>query len=374
MKKLVLINSSCGVGSTGKICTSIAEEYEEKGWEARVAYGRVDYVPDEYKKYAIRIGSRIDTIAHAIYTRITDKHGFSSRRATKIFLKWLSDYQPDLLWLHNIHGYYINIEMLFDWIKKQKNLEVKWTLHDCWTFTGHCAHFTMVKCGRWRNGCYNCMQKRCYPASFLFDKCNWNYKEKKRIFCGVKNMSLITPSEWLANLVKQSFLRDYPVSVAYNTINREIFRPIQSDIKERLNIADKFLILGVAYIWDKRKGYDDLLALSEMLDERFRLVLVGLTEKQTKDLPSNVIAIKRTTDQEELAKIYSAADFFVNPSVEETFGMTTVEAIACGTQAIVYSDTACEEIAQKYGGIVVQNGNVRAIYEHIMKCVGENHE
>lgn len=365
MKRMVLINSSCGVGSTGKICTSIAKDYENMGWEVKIAYGRVEYVPEEFKKYALKIGNRMNVLSHVLYSRIFDCHGFASKISTKKFLKWLDEYHPDMLWLHNIHGYYINIEMLFQWIKNHK-IEVRWTLHDCWAFTGHCTLFSVAKCERWKSQCYSCPQKKLYPSSFGRDNSKENFQRKKDLFLSVKNMTLITPSYWLADLVRQSFLGKYPIEIMYNTIDDTIFKPTESNFRVKFGLESKIVLLGVSYIWNTSKGLDDFMKLSDMVDERFQIFLVGLSRKQMKKLPKKIMGIERTANQNELAEIYTAADFFINPSVEETFGMTTVEALMCGTKAIVYSGTACEEIANKYGGIVVKKNNVIEIYNTII--------
>lgn len=363
--RVLLINAVCGTGSTGKICAELAEKYENEGHEVRIAYGRDGFVPEKYERYAIRIGSDFDVNLHAIKTRLTDKHGLGSKRATKDFLKWADEYSPDLLWLHNIHGYYINYEMLFAWIKRHPKIEVKWTLHDCWAFTGHCTYFDMAKCYKWKEECKVCPQKTAYPASFVFSNCNDNFKRKKQAFTGVKNMTLITPSNWLANLVKESFLSEYPVEVVHNTIDTNIFKPTPSDFRERHGLENKKIILGVASTWDDRKGLYDFYKLSKMLDDRYAIVLVGLSDKQLKNLPSRIIGIKRTNGQKELAEIYTAADILVHPSREETFGMTIIEALACGTSAIVYKGTACEEIVGAYGGVTV-DPDVESIYYNII--------
>lgn len=364
MAKIVLVNGSCGVGSTGKICASIAEEYEQKGWDVKIAYGRVFDVPTQYERFALRIGNIVNVFLHLSYTRFFDKHGLASYFATKKFIRWLDDYKPDLLWLHNIHGYYLNYEMLFAWIKTN-HIKVKWTLHDCWAFTGHCAHFSAVGCDKWKDMCGHCIQKGRYPGSYFGDNSKNNFCRKRKAFCNVEDMEIIVPSEWLANLVKKSFLKEYVVKVQYNEVDKNIFKPRESDFRTKYNLENKIILLGVAYIWDTRKGFDDFIKLSGMIDDRFIIFLVGLKKQQIKVLPSNIIGIGRTSNQQELAEIYSAADFFINPSTQETFGMTTVEAISCGTEAIVYSDTACEEIAGMYGGKVVEKGNVDAIYDYI---------
>lgn len=361
--RILFINHTCGIGSTGRICTDLAKKYMNEGNECVIAYGRGE-VPEAYKKISKRIGSAFNAYAHAIYTRVTDRHGFGSRYATKKFLEWAQEYNPDILWLHNIHGYYINIELLFKWIKSRPQMQVKWTLHDCWSFTGHCSYFTMIKCDKWKEHCSCCPQKHEYPESFVMDNSHRNYDRKKELFTGVKKMTLITPSQWLADLVKQSFMKEYPVEVVYNSINLDIFKPTDSDFREKYHLQDKKIVLGVANIWSDRKGLSDFIQLAEMLDDSYVIVLVGLTKKQVNRLPKQIKGIERTNNISELVAVYSASDYFVNPSREETFGMTTVEASACGCKTIVYKDTACEEIAIANGGMVVQP-SVENIYKAI---------
>lgn len=364
--RVLIINEVCGHGSTGKICAALAEDYAAKGDEVRIAYGRDSYVPEQSRKYAVRIGNDWDVRMHAVRTRLLDEHGFGSVHATKRFLRWLDEYQPDLVWLHNLHGYYINVELLFQWIKQHPQLEVKWTLHDCWAFTGHCAHFTAADCDLWKTHCNHCCQKGRYPKSIGLDRSADNYARKKASFTGVKNMTIITPSHWLEKLVKQSFLNKYPIEVVYNSINTDIFKPTPSDIRNKYGIPRKRMLLGVSSVWDSRKGWNDFIQLAQILDDQYVIVLVGANDKQLKCLPQNVIGIKRTTDQHELAKLYTTADLFVNPSREETFGLTTVEAMACGTDVIVLAGTACEEIVRDKGGIIVQPNDIAALYQAIV--------
>ena len=365
--RVVLINSVCGIGSTGRICADLAKEFEVNGNEVKIAYGRDSFVPEEYQKYAVRIDSDLDVTYHVIYTRVTDKHGLASKAATRKFLKWLDEFKPDLLWLHNIHGYYINYEMLFAWIKKHPDLQVKWTLHDCWAFTGHCSHFSYVGCNKWKAGCRNCEQKSQYPAS-ISDHSELNYKRKKESFCGIDNLQLIVPSNWLKRIVEESFLKEYPIEVHHNMVDKSIFKHVNSTIKEDYGIQNRKMILGVSSVWNTRKGFDDFIELSKLLDDSYRIVLVGFEENQVSSLPKNVIGIEKTNDISTLVKLYSAADVFVNPSKEETFGMTTAEAMACGTKAIVYKGTACEEVVAEGNGISVAP-SVHSLYEEILKNI-----
>ena len=368
--KVLMINSVCGIRSTGRICTDIAEECLSQGYEVKIAYGCGE-VPEKYKDIAVKIGKTIDRILHGVSTRIFDNHAFCSKRATAEFLKWAEEYNPDILWLHNLHGYYINTEMLFNWIKQRPQMQVKWTLHDCWSFTGHCSYFIMAGCDKWKSVCHNCPQKRHYPASYLFDNSKSNFELKKKAFLGVKNMTLIVPSYWLADLVKQSFLKDYPIEVVHNRINTDIFKPTESDFRLKHGLENKKIILGAATAWGESKGLYDFFKLSKMLDKDYKVVLVGLTEKQMSKLPKEIVGIKRTNNTKKLAEIYTAADVFVNPSRQETFGLTTLEALSCGTKVIVYKNTACEEVAEKYGGIAVEYGNVEEIAENIKKICAE---
>lgn len=366
--KVLLINSVCGIGSTGKICGRLAEEYTAQGHEAVIAYGRDGTVPEQYQKFAHRIGTDLDVKVSALRTRLLDDHGFANGKATRQFLKWAEEYDPDLLWLHNLHGYYLHVGMLFDWIKSRPHMQVKWTLHDCWAFTGHCAHFAAAGCEAWKTGCHDCPEKKNYPASALLDSSRKNYHRKKDAFTGVKHMTLIVPSHWLEDLVKQSFLREYPVEVHYNTIDTRIFTPTPSDFREKYGLEGKTLVLGVASVWTERKGLQDFMELRKLLDDRCAIVLVGLNEKQTESLPEGILGIPRTHNARELAQIYTAADVYVNPSREETFGMTTLEAVCCGTPAIVYRGTACEEVVGRYGGTAVAP-DPRAIAEELHRLL-----
>lgn len=304
--KILFINSVCGIGSTGRICTDLAQQLEKEGHTVKIAYGRSGTVPEKFQKYAVRIGTDLDVKLHALQTRLFDTHGFGSKRATQQFLKWADAYNPDLVWLHNIHGYYINVEMLFAWLKSRPQTQVKWTLHDCWAFTGHCSHFTIVNCDKWQTHCSSCPQKQCYPASFT-DNSNSNFDRKKAAFTGVKNMTIVCVSHWLENLVKQSFLKEYPVQVVHNTIDTTIFKPTPSDFRQKYGLENKKIILGVANIWGERKGLQDFIKLARMLDDKYAIVLVGLTDKQIKNLPKQIIGLKRVNDVNPLT-VYAGAE------------------------------------------------------------------
>ncbi len=363
--KILLINSVCGTGSTGKIVGALAEEFAAQGHEVVIAYGRDGTVPEKYKPYARRIGSDLGIRVSAVRTRMLDDHGFANETATKRFLEWAENYGPDLLWLHNLHGYYIHVGRLFDWIKSRPQMQVRWTLHDCWAFTGHCAYFTSSGCEKWKTGCHNCPEKGSYPASVLKDGSCGNYLRKKTAFTGVANMTLIVPSKWLGQLVRQSFLGGYPVEVCYNSIDTQVFRPTPGDFRKRYGLENKKLILGVASVWEKRKGLRDFLLLSRQLDENTKIVLVGLSPQQITGLPDQILGLPRVSSTGELAMIYTAADVLFNPTYEDTYPTVNLEAEACGTRVITYNAGGCAETIRRPDSRVIPVGQFHLLKELI---------
>ena len=361
--KILQINSVCGVGSTGRIATDLYKVLEEQGHECKIAYGR-GVAPEGID--SIKIGSNLDNYTHVFKTRVFDKHGFGSVNATKKFIEEVKEYNPDIIHLHNIHGYYINIEILFNYLK-EANKPVIWTLHDCWAFTGHCAYFDYVGCDKWKNGCNKCPQKEGYPTSKVFDNSKLNYEKKRELFTSIKNMTIVTPSKWLANLVKESFLGKYPVEIINNGIDLEVFKPTESDFRERYNLQDKFIILGVASVWEERKGLKYFIELSKELSADYKVVVVGVTEKQKKELPNNILAITRTNNVKELAEIYTAVDVFVNPTLEDNFPTTNLEALACGTPVITFNTGGSVESIDNKNGIVVYEKDLNALKKAILK-------
>lgn len=359
--KYLFINSVAGFGSTGRIAGDACRELIAQGNVCTLAFGRKQEGYEDVP--TVRIGSDLTCRLHGLRSRLLDDQGFGSRAATRRFLDWVKVYDPDVIWLHNLHGYYINLEELFGYLRTCGK-KILWTLHDCWSFTGHCAYFDMVGCDKWKTGCQSCPQKGAYPKSILLDGSRRNYERKNALFTGIPNLTLIVPSQWLQRRVEESFLKGYPVEVRYNRVNREIFKPTPGDFRERMGLKEKKILLGVASVWEERKGLKDFIALSRLLDDSFKIVLIGLSREQIQALPKEILGLPRTKTVQELAEAYSAADVFLNPSLEETFGMTTLEASCCGTPAIVYRDTACEEIACRFGGLAVEQGA-----EHLLRAV-----
>jgi len=367
--KIIEINS-CNIGSTGKIMLGIAEmPYKDENY-IYLAYPDSRTNRAKRKQGDILICRRFSRNIHLKLAQITGKNGKYSFFATKKFIKKLDGIKPDVIHLHNIHGWYINIPLLFNYIKKN-NIKVVWTLHDCWAFTGHCPHFTMVKCDKWKTGCYKCPQYKEYPQSF-FDNSKKMYKLKKEWFCGIKNLTIVTPSKWLADLVKQSFLKDYPVQVINNGIDLSVFKPTESNFRERYNIpAEKYILLGVAFGWGMKKGLDVFIELSKRLPDNYQIVLVGTNDKTDKQLPKNIISIHRTQNQAELAEIYTAADLFVNPTREEVLGLVNVEALACGTPVLTFRTGGSPECVDDTCGSVVDCDDIDALESEIKRICTE---
>ncbi len=377
--------------STGRIAVSLCRLAMENGHRALICHSR-DHAPSDVPSY--RIGGKLDTYVHLGLSRLTDRAGFFSRHATKKLITQLERYQPDLIHLHNLHGYYLNLPLLFDYLRK-KDIPVVWTLHDCWAFTGHCAYYTMavdapplqmpkrrrarqptIGCERWTDGCGQCVLRRAYPASWLADQSARNWRDKRKLFSGLRHMVLVTPSEWLRDEVKRSFLKDYPVYVLPNGLDLENFRPCSDELFMR-DVAKYYglekaggrrLVLSVAAVWDERKGLDDLIGLSRALGKEYCVAAVGLDEYQIASLPADtVLGVKRTGNVNDLCALYTAADVYVSASHEETMGMTLLEALACGTQVICYDATAMPEIVTEEVGEVVALGDISAMADAVRR-------
>ncbi len=360
--KIVSINLG-NFGSTGLIMKSVSEMAQKSGHKVMIAY------PETSKN--LPVGEKDTIICSNFERRVNEKlayetgyrgiHGwFSTRR----FLKKLDRYSPDVIHLHNLHNNYINLELLFKYIKKH-NIRTIWTLHDCWAFTGQCPHFTMVKCDKWITGCYDCPSYHEYPRSKI-DRTKEMWELKKKWFTGVQNMTIVTPSQWLADLVRESFLAEYPVKVIHNGIDLSVFKPTENDFREKYGLQKKKIILGVSFDWGVKKGLDVFVELAARLDhEKYQIVLVGTDGNIDKQLPENIISIHRTQNQKELAEIYSAADLFVNPTREEVLGLVNIEANACGTPVITFRSGGSPECIDETSGMTVPCDDVDALYEKI---------
>lgn len=357
MPTLLQINVSANCGSTGRIAEEIGKRAIASGWRSVIAYGR-QAKPSESE--LVKIGSQASFYGHVLESYLLDNHGLGSRWATKALLDKIDDIKPDIIHLHNIHGYYISYKLLFEYLNKTKT-PVIWTLHDCWSFTGHCSHFLSANCEKWKTGCYDCPKKAYYPKT-LIDQSKRNYELKKRFIASNKNLTIVPVCQWLADLLNLSMLKNANVKVIRNGIDLDVFRP-----KGRKDDG-LVRILGVSNVWQEAKGLHDFYTLREMLDEdRYEITLVGLTEEQVKKLPKGIKGITHTKSVDELVDYYSAADVFVNPTYADTFPTTNIEALACGTPVITYNTGGSPEAIDEHTGWVVEKGDIEGIANMVIK-------
>lgn len=354
--RVLQINTVCGRGSTGRIATDLLRCLKEEGSTGKIAYG-VDPALNIDEKEKIKIGTKFDYYCHNILSRITDKEGLYSKKASHQLIQQIEEYNPDIIHLHNIHGHYINYKELFLYLK-EKHIPVIWTFHDCWSFTGHCTYFSAAKCEQWKSECIKCSQLNKYPMCYTKGQVEVNYNEKKDSFLGVNNLTIVTPSEWMAQLVKQSFLKDYPVKVINNGIDLKKFQnKKRGSFRKKYHLEGEQIILSVASEWSERKGYSDFIKMSQLLSNNQKLVMVGVNDKQIKELPESIITIKKTNSVEELAEIYSDADVFFNFTYEDNFPTVNLEAMACGTPIVTYRTGGSIEAIDQKNGFVVEQGD-----------------
>ncbi|MBQ3063850.1 MAG: glycosyltransferase [Clostridia bacterium] len=360
-------------GSTGKIMLQIAAEARRVGHTVKtyspVRYfkGKNDEMPaiEEHTYF----GSRKAAFFHYYAGTLLGRNGMHSRGATRELIKALERFQPDVIHLHNLHGFCINFPLLFGYIKKN-NIKVIWTLHDCWAFTGHCPHFVIAKCEKWKTGCHHCPQPRIYPKMHL-DTSKKMYRLKKEWFGGVADMTLVTPSRWLADLVAQSFLKQYPIKVIPNGIDLSLFQPTESNFRQKYSLEDKKIVLGVSFGWGYRKGLDVFLELAKRLPADYQIILVGTDAATDAKLPQNILSIHRTENQTELAEIYTAADVFVNPTREDTYPTVNIEALACGTPVLTFKTGGAPEMLDETCGTAVAVDDVNALEGEIRRFCEE---
>lgn len=371
--KILQISIEANANSIGKISELIGDMIIKDGGESFITYAR-DNLPSNSN--LIKIGTKIDIYWHVLLTRLYDRHCLHSTRATHKLIQKINKINPDIVHLHHIHGYYLNMEVLFKYLK-DAGKPVIWTFHDCWSFTGHCSHPTKYDCDKWKTGCEKCPGKKDYPASLLCDRSKKNWKLKNSIFNSVPNLVIVAASNWMQGMIEQSFLQKLPVYTIYNGIDVNLFKPVdnRAEVLSRYNLPDKSkIILGVASIWTKSKGLDDFFAIGRKLSEEFKIILVGLDNKQLKNLPKGIIGVKRTYDIYGLAELYSAADVFVNPTYADTFPTTNLEALACGTPVITYKTGGSPEAIDKETGIVVNQGDIVGILKGISEIINSwNH-
>ena len=361
--KVVQINATCGAGSTGKICMSISQLLNDLNVENYILYS----LGTSNDSQGIKYQSDRYTKRMALRSRILGNYGFNSKRATLKLLEELDRIEPDVVHLHNLHTHNCDLTLLFSYFREKK-IKLYWTFHDCWAFTAYCAYFTALKCDNWKSCCRDCVQRRAY--SWFFDRSEQLFLKKKELLLG-QDLTIVTPSAWLADLVKQSFLRDYPVKIINNGIDLKVFKHTDGDFRKRYQIENKKIVLGVAFGWDKRKGLDVFVELANRLGDAYKIVLVGTDKRVEKSLPKNVISIHRTQNQQELAEIYSAADVFVNPTREENYPTVNMEALACGTPVLTFRTGGSPEMLDECCGSVVDCDDVDAMEQEVIRICTE---
>ncbi len=364
MPVLFQINVSANWGSHGKIAEGIGQMAIANGWDSYIAYGRI---ANPSKSQLIHIGSMWDERWHGVKSILCDSHGLASKKATQKLIETIKQVQPDLIHLHNLHGYYLNYPILFNFLKAY-NRPVVWTLHDCWCFTGHCTHFEYDGCFKWQTGCYDCKFKRVYPSSLFLERSKRNYELKKKCFTSLDNLTLVPVSDWLGNHLKNSFMKEQNIHIIHNGIDINTFKPL-SIIR-----SNEIEILGVASNWKMRKGLPDFLELRKVLPLNYHIFLIGLTKKEISELPEGIMGIERTNNIQELVDYYNKADILVNPTYEDNFPTINLEALACGTPVITYNTGGGPEAIDDLTGIVVDQGNVRKLADSIMKLGEEKNK
>ena len=365
-KVLLQINSVANWGSIGKDAEGIGKAAIERGWDSYIAYGRWC---NPSASHLIRIGTDRDNCIHALCTRLFDNEGINSKKATKALVKKIKELNPDLIILHNLHGYYLNYPILFDYLKESKS-KVIYSIHDCWAFTGHCNHFELIGCDKWKTLCEHCPQLSQYPNSWFLDRSRRNFLLKKEKSCSLEDMLIVGVSDWVKHLAENSFLGKYRTFKIFNGINTETF-VYREGSKDKW--PGKKIIMGVASRFGRFKGTKDYLALSKIISSDYLIVMVGHIDddKIRNSLPDNIVNIERTQNQIMLAELYSRADVTISLSYQETLGLTTIEGMACGTPGIVYNATASPELITPETGLVVEPGNIDQVWNAIQKIVSE---
>ena len=368
MKRLLQINPVVRVStSTGRIMQEIGELAMQNGWESYVAYSKGRDGIRTCASHTIPVGNKWDTWMHGLETRLLDRHGLASVSATYDFIKQLKEISPDIVHIHNIHGYFLNYPILFEYLSKS-GIPVVWTVHDCWLYTGHCYYYSYIQCNKWKNGCGDCPQKRKFPASWWMDRSARNYQDKREAFTSMPHdkLTIVPVSDWIRGEMSRSFLKGYPFRVIHNGIDTEVFTVYGADeVKRKYGWQGKHVLLGVASIWSEEKGLPDFIKLAQQLRDDEMIVLVGVTEEQKSQLPQNVYGIRRTENIRELAQLYSAADVFVNPTWQDNYPTVNLEAIACGTPVVTYRTGGSVEAVTEDTGFIVEQGDVKGLLDAV---------
>jgi len=351
--KVAIINSVYGVGSTGKIVKELESCLKENDIQCKVFYGRKNGNETGGEFF----GSNFSVKLHALFSRLFGGQGLKSNNATKNLIKQLEEFNPDVINLHNLHGYYLNYKILFEYINK-KNIKVYWTLHDLWPITGHCAYYENCNI---TSECKGCKNKKEYPKAFL-DNTHKNYLLKKQLFSDVKDLTFICPSEWIKKEIGKSFLSNKKCVVINNGIDIDKFNNVKENFKQKYNLQNKKVLLGVSLQWSSRKGLDAFNKLAEDLPEEYKIVLVGVNKEKVND---KILALPKTQNLQELVDIYASSDLFVNPTLLDNFPTVNIEALASGLPVITYATGGSGEIIDNTCGVQVEKGDYEQLFNSI---------
>ena len=388
-KKLLQINPVLRTStSTGRIMKEIGELAMANGWESYVAYSKGRDGLPESTSIPVPVGNKASVAWHGLQTRILDRHGLGSVLATKRFIEDIRRIGPDIIHIHNIHGYFLNYRILFDFLS-HSGIQVIWTVHDCWLYTGHCYHYMYAGCDRWKTGCGHCPQRWKFPRSLLADRSARNFRDKRDAFCSMPEdrLTIVPVSDWMRSEMSESFLKDYRFQVIHNGIDTDVFSPqpaLESEVRRCYGLGDRHVILGIASIWSEEKGLDDFVEMAARLDSDEVIVLVGMDRKQLDDVLSRcgrtvlgdrMVAVKRTADVHQLAGLYSTADVLVNPTWQDNYPTVNLEAISCGTPVVTYRTGGSIEAVAGDTGFVVEQGDIEGLVDAVrrVETLGKAH-
>ena len=364
--RVVQINTVYKKNSTGRTCWEVEKALVEKGYDCLTIHQLGLHIDDEHDYI---VNGTFGYYIHKLFSRVIGLDGYYSRTATKRAIEVIKTFNPDLIHLRNLHGGYINLPELYDFLKTA-DIPVIYNLHDTWAYTGKCPEYDNVKCEKWKSECKECPQYRRYPRSWFFDRSRKMYNDKKNWYKGIRNLTVVGVSDYMkSEALKSPLFENRRIERIYNWIDLDTFRPKQDVNRKKYGLPEGFLVIGVSSYWKKNTEYEEICELAGTLQGQAHVCLVG---GDSLELPySNMIHIPFTESVEELACLYSTADVFVSLSTAESFGKVAAEAIACGTPAVVYNTTGIAEIPKDGCGYVVAKHSIEEVKKAVLK-VKEN--